>query len=1627
MVPALARYPTESNPAIVNRDAADAAKQLEDDATHVVYPRTAMHSLDHVTTEPNQRAATIGLSVLDAWLAAPLILLLSTMLSTAAPRSSADYTLVQETFDATGGFFASADYVSAGSMDSMGGDGAGPNDLVFEHGFAPLLESASSSQPIYVDTSGSDAAPGTQLAPKRTIQSGITAAVSSGADTVVVGAGVYSIALPVSVPAGVTLRPAAAGFLDDFGTLTLAATSANALELASGSAVEFDLGSNADRIQLGGAGLVVNGSTLRVAPGAGFGVGDYLLFANVGAVSGSGFTQIEGVPPEQFVAAVVQTNDWLLLRVGLAPNVWTNPAGGNWNVAANWSLGRIPTPDDIVVITNAGTYTVTLSESATMASLTLGGASGQQTLRVPNVGFALEFNLRNASTIHPNGRLTMGNNDHLYGGPLTVQGEMAATNCWIESNVVIAVASGGSVTFQDIQYRGVFTNRGTALFAGVGSQSGAAFYNETGGVMNMTATGFSANHALNGNGASPRIPFRNAGILRGPGGASHLSYVAFENTGTVESLAGTLGFTVGSSYTQSAGVTRLAGGSLRFDDRLQLNGGTLSGSGLIAGAVVNNGGTIQPGISPGRMDLDGNFTQGPGGTLEIELTGTTPDIEFDHLVFPVNRTVTLGGTLRVSLAESYSPAINTAFQFISGGFIYQDRFASFIYPSNRVGLELRYAQDATTIVVTNAGPPTGVPPSITAQPLSITVACGTSSATLSITATGAPPLSYQWRFNDEDIIGATDDSFAIANPTSADQGGYSVVITNSAGAVTSVVATLMVEDTTPPTLICSPPILAGTTNTNGLAITYHVTATDACDPAPALVSVPPSGSTFAFGTNTVASTASDTAGNSTNCSFEVVLLLCETTNFSVGGLEIPDGDVSGIADSRIVRSRIGQIADLNMTLAISGGWNGDLYAYLVHQSGFAVLLNRVGQSNARVLGYGDSGFNVTLDDQAEGDIHHYRVNLFGNPNQPLNGALTGTWQPDGRTNDPLEVAEAQARAAFLASFNGLNPDGEWTLFLADLASGDISALDGWGLQICGLPGAPEIVEQPLSTTLEVGQAAEIRVLADGVGPLSYQWFKDTALLPGETAAQLRFDPVVWSAAGNYQGVVSSPYGSTTSEVAVVTVSDTVAPDFTCPAAVTVECLAAVPAPDFAGGSVSDAGDPSPTVLWKDDVASGTCPTLITRTYLTYDASLNTNSCTQIITVEDTTAPTVAGGTIAACYPTIAAAEAAALAATTASDNCGAVTLTAVTAGTCSAVITVTAADLCGNSATAVFSTRIDNSPPALSCPPGIGAAADENCEAPIPDVLPDTGVSDDCGGAVTLSQTPAPGARVGLGSHAITVTGIDACGNTAECTINFTVSDQSPPVLTSQPLGALVTVGSAVSFSVAAADCTPLSYQWLFNHAPLANETNALLELADVQLANAGAYSVAVSSSGGAVTSSVAILVVNRPPIVSDLLASTRANTNMVVSLIKLLARAYDPDNDPLTISAVSPTSTNGSSVVLGPTAVIYTPSPGFIGTDAFSFTVSDGRGGTATGSVLVQVTADDRQTPNMTGIAVMAGGVRLRFAGLPHYTYRVQRAPTATGPWTTLGPATTASNGQGEFLDTDAPPDTAFYRTAWP
>jgi subtilisin-like proprotein convertase family protein len=182
-----------------------------------------------------------------------------------------------------------------------------------------------------------------------------------------------------------------------------------------------------------------------------------------------------------------------------------------------------------------------------------------------------------------------------------------------------------------------------------------------------------------------------------------------------------------------------------------------------------------------------------------------------------------------------------------------------------------------------------------------------------------------------------------------------------------------------------------------------------------------------------------------------------SSGFANGGV-IPDGSLVGIQDTRTLSGiTFSSITDVDVRLSISGSWNGDLYAYLVHSSGFTILLNRVGRSASSPFGYGDGGFNVTFDDQATRtvDFHSYQ-SAPGFTGADLTGGAH--WRPDGRNIDPASSGatfDATTPTALLSSFNGLNPNGSWTLFLADVSGGAVSSVQNWGLDITGIAAVPE--------------------------------------------------------------------------------------------------------------------------------------------------------------------------------------------------------------------------------------------------------------------------------------------------------------------------------------------------------------------------------------------------------------------------------------------------------------------------------------------------------------------------------------------------------------------------------------------
>jgi hypothetical protein len=158
------------------------------------------------------------------------------------------------------------------------------------------------------------------------------------------------------------------------------------------------------------------------------------------------------------------------------------------------------------------------------------------------------------------------------------------------------------------------------------------------------------------------------------------------------------------NFTQTGGVTTVAGtlemGGVSVVD---LQGGTLEGDGAVAGAVRNSGGDVEPGLSPGTLDV-GAYDASPAycGALSIEMAGDAPDAEYDVLM--VGGAADLGGILRVELLDGFMPQIGDEFEVLHAASV-DGRFDCVEFPPLVEGyLSVVYGEDVVKVAVV-ADPP----------------------------------------------------------------------------------------------------------------------------------------------------------------------------------------------------------------------------------------------------------------------------------------------------------------------------------------------------------------------------------------------------------------------------------------------------------------------------------------------------------------------------------------------------------------------------------------------------------------------------------------------------------------------------------------------------------------------------------------------------------------------------------------------------------------------------------------------------------------------------------------------------------------------------------------------------------
>jgi hypothetical protein len=419
--------------------------------------------------------------------------------------------------------------------------------------------------------------------------------------------------------------------------------------------------------------------------------------------------------------------------------------------------------------------------------------------------------------------------------------------------------------------------------------------------------------------------------------------------------------------------------------------------------------------------------------------------------------------------------------------------------------------------------------------------------------------------------------------------------------------------------------------------------------------------------------------------------------------------------------------------------------------------------------------------------------------------------------------------------------------------------------------APAIIDEPDSTNASCGDNVTFTVGASGSGTLIYQWYFENLPVTNETNASLALINVNDADAGTYQVTVQNGSGSVTSAPAVLAIIDTTAPVVVSfPTNTTlnanVSCQATIP--DLASQVVANDSCSAVTVTQLPvagaSVGVGVYPVFITVS----DAATNQTLCNATVTVVDITVPN-----ISVCATNISISADTNCQATipdltsqiVANDSCGSVTisqspLAGTIVGSGDHLVTFTATDGATNQATCYATvTVVDATAPNISvCATNMTLAADTNCQATIPDVTSQIVAGDACS-SVDVAQSPVAGTVVGLGDTLVTITITDAATNQAACSATITVIDSSAPMITSDPQSSTNVVTTTATFNISATSCSQITYQWILGTNSLAAETNSTLIITNVQLSDAGDYTVVLANGAGSVTSGVAVLTVQLP------------------------------------------------------------------------------------------------------------------------------------------------------------------------
>ena len=742
---------------------------------------------------------------------------------------------------------------------------------------------------------------------------------------------------------------------------------------------------------------------------------------------------------------------------------------------------------------------------------------------------------------------------------------------------------------------------------------------------------------------------------------------------------------------------------------------------------------------------------------------------------------------------------------------------------------------------------------ITTHPASVVINPG-ASKTLSVTATGTAPLTYQWRRNGQTLAGGTASSLAISTTLGEQAGNYDVVVTNVVGSVTS--NTAVVSLNVPITILTHP---QGLTGNPGAPVRLTVTASG---------TTPITYQWRKNGGNILGATAATYMGSlsaATVGNYDVVLtnvVGSGTSNVAVLALNSPvkiltqpEGQTVNIGDSAsfavvatgtaplsyqwrrngtniagatqathsvpsaqvanagaysvVVTNPAGSVTSLTASLAVNPAANTKKYVYV---SGNFTWLQAKAAAEAR------GGHLATVTSAEEWTAIVAQLGSSSNLCLWIGGFQpAGSAEPAGGwqwvTGEPFvyknwaagEPNNAGGNEAYMHVNWGNQVRGTWN---------DMSLAGGGGTKGYILEIEPILLTtQPASLTVTEGSPASFTVAADGSAPITYQWRKNGIVIAGATSATLTISPAGVSDAAGYDVLVKNAAGTITSEVATLSV--------TSPVIITKQPSSLV---------LNTGADATFSVE-----ATGTAP-------ITYQWRKGGTPIAGATSASLTLSPTQTSD--AGSYDVVV------------TNPVGSVTCTPATLVFNDPIVIVT------HPQGAVLN-------PGASVTLTVGATG----TGPFSYQWRKDGRIIEKANAASYPVSNVLAASAGLYDVVVTNISNSATSNAAEIKVNIPVS------ILVQPVSLSVNPGEAANFSVTAAGTPDLTYQWRKNGVPIGGANTATFSVQAASLADAGKYDVVVSNIVGPVTSLAAVLSLNTPLTITTQPTGGAVNPNTAFTL----------------------------------------------------------------------------------------------------------------------------------------------------